>query len=242
MEVYLLSLPRFFMACTKTSFVNFTSAEEHVIITLKQTARLVPQFWHFSRHGSRYEIHVPTRGWTAPTARSERREHGSSLQSVPRNRGGAAENDCCAQRKVRPLTFRIGKWFLLVCFSFYKKERCQEHALFQYHLVYSWGTSCCTFRCLSKTAISDCQLRHVYLSVRPSFLPSFLPHETTLLPRDGYSWNLVFVHFLKICRENTKSINFRHRSFTFNSYKSPTLCNSFSVYYPDVCLQLNMNM
>jgi hypothetical protein len=29
-------------------------------------------------------------------------------------------------------------------------------------------------------------------------------------------------------------------SFTFNSNKSPTWCNSFSVYYPDVCLQLNM--
>jgi len=33
---------------------------------------------------------------------------------------------------------------------------------------------------------------------------------------------------------------FWHRSFTFNSNKSPTWCNSFSVYYPDVCLQLNM--
>jgi hypothetical protein len=30
-----------------------------------------------------------------------------------------------------------------------------------------------------------------------------------------------------------------HRSFTFNSNKSPTWCNSFSVYYPDGCLQLN---
>jgi len=35
-------------------------------------------------------------------------------------------------------------------------------------------------------------------------------------------------------------LNFWHRSFTFNSNKSPTLCNSFSVYYSDVCLQLNM--
>jgi hypothetical protein len=26
----------------------------------------------------------------------------------------------------------------------------------------------------------------------------------------------------------------------YNSNKSPTWCNSFSVYYPDVCLQLNM--
>jgi hypothetical protein len=35
-------------------------------------------------------------------------------------------------------------------------------------------------------------------------------------------------------------LTFWHRSFTFNSNKSPTWCNSFSVYYPDVCLQLNM--
>jgi len=36
------------------------------------------------------------------------------------------------------------------------------------------------------------------------------------------------------------SLPFWHRSFTFNSNKSPTWCNNFSVYYPDVCLQLKM--
>jgi hypothetical protein len=36
------------------------------------------------------------------------------------------------------------------------------------------------------------------------------------------------------------ALNFWHRSFTFNSNKSPTWYNHFSVYYPDVCLQLNM--
>jgi hypothetical protein len=35
-------------------------------------------------------------------------------------------------------------------------------------------------------------------------------------------------------------LTFWHRSFTFNSNKSPTWCNNFSVYYPDVCLQLSM--
>jgi hypothetical protein len=35
-------------------------------------------------------------------------------------------------------------------------------------------------------------------------------------------------------------LSFWHRSFTFNSNKSPTRCNNFSVYYPDICLQLNM--
>jgi hypothetical protein len=33
---------------------------------------------------------------------------------------------------------------------------------------------------------------------------------------------------------------FWHRSFIFNSNKSLTWWNNFSVYYPDVCLQLNM--
>jgi hypothetical protein len=36
------------------------------------------------------------------------------------------------------------------------------------------------------------------------------------------------------------NLTFWHRSFTINSNKSPTWCNNFSVYYPDVCLQLNM--
>ena len=35
-------------------------------------------------------------------------------------------------------------------------------------------------------------------------------------------------------------LTFWYRSFTFNSNKSPTWCNNFSVYYPDVCLQLNL--
>jgi hypothetical protein len=35
-------------------------------------------------------------------------------------------------------------------------------------------------------------------------------------------------------------LTFWHRSFTFNSNKSPTWCNNFSVCYPDVCLHLNM--
>jgi len=38
----------------------------------------------------------------------------------------------------------------------------------------------------------------------------------------------------------TALLTFWHRSFTFNSNKSQTLSNNFSVYYPDVCLQLNM--
>ena len=44
------------------------------------------------------------------------------------------------------------------------------------------------------------------------------------------------------CGETTliPQLTFWHRSFTFNSNKSPTWCNNFSVYYPDVCLQLNM--
>jgi len=37
-----------------------------------------------------------------------------------------------------------------------------------------------------------------------------------------------------------RPLTFWHQSFTFNSNKSPTWCNSFSVYYPDVSLQLSM--
>jgi hypothetical protein len=44
---------------------------------------------------------------------------------------------------------------------------------------------------------------------------------------------------VKINLKYFSSLTFWHQSFTFNSNKSPTWCNSFSVYYPDVCLQLN---
>jgi hypothetical protein len=43
-----------------------------------------------------------------------------------------------------------------------------------------------------------------------------------------------------VLAERQTSLTFWHRSFTFNSNKSPTWCSNFSVYYPDVCLQLNM--
>ena len=38
----------------------------------------------------------------------------------------------------------------------------------------------------------------------------------------------------------TWRLTFWHRSFTFNSNKSSTWCSTFSVYYPDVWLELNM--
>jgi len=38
-----------------------------------------------------------------------------------------------------------------------------------------------------------------------------------------------------------KCLTFWHRSFIFNSNKSPIWCKNFSVYYPDDCLQLNMS-
>ena len=51
------------------------------------------------------------------------------------------------------------------------------------------------FRRVRKTAKIDCWLRHARPSVRP--------HGTTLLTLDGFSWNLIFEYFSKICRENS---------------------------------------
>jgi hypothetical protein len=50
---------------------------------------------------------------------------------------------------------------------------------------------------------------------------------------------LYAAHFQTI-KKILSCLTFWHWSFTFNSNKSPTRCNNFSVYYPDVCLQLNM--
>jgi len=46
--------------------------------------------------------------------------------------------------------------------------------------------------------------------------------------------------FYTIFRPIFSSLTFWHRSLIFNSNKSPTWYNNFSVYYPDACLQLNM--
>ena len=45
------------------------------------------------------------------------------------------------------------------------------------------------------------------LSVRPSVHPSPRPHSTTLLPPEGFSWNLMFECFSKMCR---KKIEFHY--------------------------------
>jgi hypothetical protein len=49
----------------------------------------------------------------------------------------------------------------------------------------------------------------------------------------------VFNHYSPHVLSIGSHLNFWHRSFIFNSNKSPTWCTSFSVYYPYVCLQLN---
>jgi hypothetical protein len=77
-----------------------------------------------------------------------------------------------------------------------------------------------------------------------------LYHQGTLFQLPWW-WRLpvtqvTWCHVPQNSHENLKprncscSLTFLHRSFTFNSNKSSTLCNNFSVYYPDVCLQLNM--
>jgi hypothetical protein len=55
-----------------------------------------------------------------------------------------------------------------------------------------------------------------------------------------FACKAVFVSLVTCIALLTGCLTFWHQSFTFNSNKSPTSCNNFSVYCPDVCLQLNM--
>ena len=89
------------------------------------------------------------------------------------------------------------------------------------------------------------------------------PHGTTRLPMDEFSWTFLFREYFqksvegdliffsllirtgtlrdgKYIFSNVSSLTFWRRRFTFNSNNSPTWCNSFSVYYPEVYLQLNV--
>ena len=54
------------------------------------------------------------------------------------------------------------------------------------------------FRSVRRITKSDYRLRHVC----PSVSLSVCSHRTTRLALDGFSWNLVFENFSKICREN----------------------------------------
>jgi hypothetical protein len=58
----------------------------------------------------------------------------------------------------------------------------------------------------------------------------------------NYRWiNNVSSKFNNVSGSCQPCLTFRHRSFTFNSNKSPTWCNNFSVYYHDVCLQQHVS-
>ena len=77
------------------------------------------------------------------------------------------------------------------------------------------------------------------------FLAALCNSAFWIMRLDVYSPCIYFrTQFLKFWMlENTLFLTFLtfwHRSFTVNSNKSPTWCNNFSVYYSDVCLQLNM--
>ena len=61
--------------------------------------------------------------------------------------------------------------------------------------------------------------------------------KVTYLQMRTRDWKMIRAYSNRRLKHN---LTFWHRSFTFNSNKPPTWCNNFSVYYPDVCLQLNM--
>ena len=74
-----------------------------------------------------------------------------------------------------------------------------------------------------KIAKSDYMLRHVCLSVRP--------HGTTRLPLEGFSWNLIFQHFSKICRENSSFIKIDTRiTLTLHEHQYTFLIISLSFF------------
>jgi hypothetical protein len=54
---------------------------------------------------------------------------------------------------------------------------------------------------------------------------SVRPHGATGLPLEGFSWNLIFEYFSKICLENSSFVNIRHglRVLYINTYVRLTL-------------------
>jgi len=80
---------------------------------------------------------------------------------------------------------------------------------------------------------------HISIGVARSFLQHILRLWSEVCSQ--YMSRHVLWDLFLVCKQNCNFvIKVLAPSFTFNSNKSPTWCNSYSVYYPDVCLQLNM--
>jgi hypothetical protein len=86
-------------------------------------------------------------------------------------------------------------------------------------LFYCWKDFCYQTGCIKPLLL----IKNSCISLRPSHILSSIIHTCTK-PTNAY-WQLMF-YYIWI----TTNI----------SNKSPTKCNSFPVYYPDVYLQLNM--
>jgi hypothetical protein len=56
----------------------------------------------------------------------------------------------------------------------------------------------------------------------------------------SYFYSFHWMLYLFCTKNCNPPLIFWHRSFIFNSNKSLNSCKNFSVYYPDVCIQLNM--
>ena len=65
--------------------------------------------------------------------------------------------------------------------------------------------------------------------------------QTAIIFQYNINWLIFMTEKESVyCAVRDECLTFWHRSFTFNWNKSSTWCNNISVYYPDVCLQLNM--
>jgi len=100
----------------------------------------------------------------------------------------------------------------------YIKQENSGEKLFRISIVH-WLRQCNVLRYFAELSQS---------SLLWTDLHCFLPHPYSTLI-------ILLAYFIRHC------LTFWHRSFTFNWNKSPTWCNNFSVYYPDVCLQQSLS-
>jgi hypothetical protein len=115
-----------------------------------------------------------------------------------------------------------------------------------------WITYCSTEHCMSMywnvclmlvTVTETCSKYYIIEYIVVLWLNDI--SVTTTTQRDGSYKKYIFFLF-QLNANNVLNtyiyhlLNFWHRSFIFNSNKSPTLYKNFSVHYRDVCLQLNM--
>jgi hypothetical protein len=126
--------------------------------------------------------------------------------------------------------------------------KCCTNLLYTFlcRILYSQRPRFCFWLVLVGYVVEKLELGQCFLSSSTCIFPchhnSIIPPYSHVIylppmPYNTSTWKMKHFSSFVVTAELDNNVEWVENS---NSNKSPTRCNNFSVYYPDVCLQLNM--